>query len=215
MPPCSEVRIDNRLQAMVHADSANGWAVLLTHPHPKLGGDMDNNVVYELAEGLAAQGFAVVRFNTRGVGESKGWSTWRGIDEREDVVSAGQFASRLPNVAKVCLCAYSFGAAVGCSVANDIPKLAALIVIGYPKGFWASFLFRAHYAHLRECAKSLPKLFILGDCDNFTSVSTMEELVAACSDPKELAVLQGCDHFFFDREHQVLQLVQDWLHSKM
>ena len=46
--------------------------VVICHPHPLHGGNMDNNVVLALALGLAQEGFVTLRFNFRGVGGSQG-----------------------------------------------------------------------------------------------------------------------------------------------
>src|SRR5208283_5387543 len=49
----------------------NGAAVI-AGPHPLLGGNMHNNVVRCLGDGLAEHGLATLRFNYRGVGGSEG-----------------------------------------------------------------------------------------------------------------------------------------------
>ena len=53
-------------------DDAPVGAAVVAGPHPLLGGDMHNNVVVGLSEGLAGRGLAVLRFNYRGVGGSEG-----------------------------------------------------------------------------------------------------------------------------------------------
>src|SRR3954471_23759821 len=47
-------------------------AVVIAGPHPLLGGDMGNNVVRGLGDGLAASGFLTLRFDYRGGGSSEG-----------------------------------------------------------------------------------------------------------------------------------------------
>jgi alpha/beta superfamily hydrolase len=47
-------------------------AVVIAGPHPALGGDLNNNVVRALGDGLAELGFVTLRFNYRGVGRSEG-----------------------------------------------------------------------------------------------------------------------------------------------
>ncbi len=100
-----------------HSNSNSGAArrarnakvgVVITHPHPMLGGNMHNNVVVALFKRFASwssfnylciylfgplficflnifpfcrfaqEGFSVVRFNFRGTGRSTGSKTWRG-----------------------------------------------------------------------------------------------------------------------------------------
>jgi len=51
--------------------SARG-AVVIAGPHPLLGGNMRNNVVRCLGDGLAEMGFLTLRFDYRGVGRSRG-----------------------------------------------------------------------------------------------------------------------------------------------
>ena len=46
--------------------------VLICHPGPLNGGNMDNNVVVAVSFALAEQGFVTMRFNFRGVGNSQG-----------------------------------------------------------------------------------------------------------------------------------------------
>ena len=46
--------------------------VVICHPGPLNGGNMDNNVVMAVAMGLVDRGIASIRFNFRGVGNSQG-----------------------------------------------------------------------------------------------------------------------------------------------
>ena len=55
--------------------------IVVCHPHPLHGGDMENNVVRAVADAFAAAGFAVLRFNFRGV-EVRGVSG-KGLASRE------------------------------------------------------------------------------------------------------------------------------------
>src|SRR5574337_2124164 len=51
-------------------DSPSSPAILFCAPHPTLGGDMDNNIIMSLVRLSADMGFASLRFNYRGVGNS-------------------------------------------------------------------------------------------------------------------------------------------------
>jgi alpha/beta superfamily hydrolase len=190
------------------------WIAVFTHPHPKLGGDANNNVVMALSRALTSKfNVTAIRFNTRGVGESGGWSTWRGVSERDDIkqvlLFARERANELGNGTKILLCAYSFGAAVGLSTLSMNPTLAdAVAIFGYPKGWLASVLFSAHYSHV-DVKGGIPKLYVLGNQDDFTSVDTMKSLVEQVSEPKELRIVQG-EHFFFEREGILAKELIDW-----
>ena len=46
--------------------------VVITHPHPLYGGDMDNPVVSVIEGAFREKGFTTLRFNFRGVGTSTG-----------------------------------------------------------------------------------------------------------------------------------------------
>src|SRR4029453_961058 len=64
-----------------------GAGLVLCHPHPLYGGDMDNPVVGRAAEGAQGPGGATLRFNFRGVGASGG-THGGGTAEMNDVRAA-------------------------------------------------------------------------------------------------------------------------------
>ena len=71
-PEVIPVDAEVRLEALVAVPSDSAWAVVIAHPHPLYGGDLDNPVVVRIAEVCRAEGLATVRFNFRGVGHSTG-----------------------------------------------------------------------------------------------------------------------------------------------
>jgi len=63
----------HRIEARLHeADGAVRGAVVVAHPHPAHGGNMDHGVVVATAERAAALGLTALRFDFRGVGQSEG-----------------------------------------------------------------------------------------------------------------------------------------------
>jgi alpha/beta superfamily hydrolase len=82
--------------------------VVVCHPHPLYGGDMDSAVVLAVADACAGLGLATLRFNFRGVGGSRGsWDEGRG--EQDDVRAAlAHLRGLLGPPARLALAGYSF-----------------------------------------------------------------------------------------------------------
>ena len=69
-------------------DSVPG--VVICHPGPLGGGNMDNNVVVAVSFALVEEGFATLRFNFRGVGNSQGEHS-KGELEHQEALAALEF----------------------------------------------------------------------------------------------------------------------------
>lgn len=87
--------------------------VVICHPHPLHGGNMDNNVVLALSFALVEEGIAALRFNFRGVGNSQGQHT-QGEREHQEALAALEFLKSWPGVdhRRLGLAGYSFGTRV-------------------------------------------------------------------------------------------------------
>ena len=66
------VATDLSLEALLAVPDTPSAGVVICHPHPLYGGDMDNPVVVRVQEVCAGLGLATLRFNFRGVGDSGG-----------------------------------------------------------------------------------------------------------------------------------------------
>ena len=120
---------DLRLEGFLHmpppsdvADDRGAPGVVVCHPHPRQGGNMHSSVVIGVADALVASGFAVMRFNFRGVGESEGAFSW-GSGETDDADAALDTLSLTDGVngSRIGIAGYSFGAAVALQCAKDSP----------------------------------------------------------------------------------------------
>ena len=87
--------------------------VVICHPGPLNGGNMDNNVVLAVSFALVEQGFATLRFNFRGVGNSQGEHS-KGELEHQETLGALEFLGTWPGVDgnKLGLAGYSFGTSI-------------------------------------------------------------------------------------------------------
>jgi alpha/beta superfamily hydrolase len=169
-----------------------GAGVVICHPHPLHGGDMQNNVVRALAEAFAAASYAVLRFNFRGVGKSTG-EYGEGIGEQEDAKAALTWLAAHPDlhVERLFLAGYSFGARVALAVAATDPRLHGIIAVAPPilRGDWPSLT--SFYG---------PKIFISGDADPYAPPEALMPWIDGLPDPKRLAILPDVDHFFLGYE---------------
>ena len=177
------------LEAALALPAGARHGVVVCHPHPLYGGDMDNPVVTAAARACAEAGLATLRFNFRGVGSSTGaWDEGRG--EQDDVRAAlAHLRGALPGAGRPAVAGYSFGAAMAAAVAAAGEPLAGLALIAPPLAMrpWqppASFTLDG------------PILLTAGDSDQYCPTTALAALAKAL--PKAiLTVIDGTDHFFF------------------
>jgi uncharacterized protein len=171
--------------------------LVICHPHPLYGGDMENHVVRGLAEAFAAVGFAVLRFNFRGVGQSTGHYS-EGIGEQADAKAAMEWLIAHSGVdpERLFLAGYSFGARVTLAVASADLCVNGFIVVAPPvlRGDWPAV----------ESSRG-PKIFLCGDRDPYSPPEALTTLVNRLPEPKRLLVLPDTDHFFVGQERALGQ----------
>lgn len=186
-------------------------AIVLAGPHPLLGGNMENNVVRCLGSALAQQGFATLRFDYRGVGQSQGppidvarhlaefWQTSHvagETDSWEDVQAACDFLhDAAPPGAPLALAGYSFGCSLLPYVQrSDGADLAGLVLVAPTIG-------KHDYSSFRSVHR--PMLVVAAPDDFATDAARLDAWLATLPMPCAL-VRQPCDNHFF-RGHE------DWL----
>ena len=181
--------------------------VALCHPHPRYGGDMNNEVVTALSRRLVADGFAALRFNFRGVGNSEGEFSY-GSGETDDAEAALDALALREEVdaSRIGVAGYSFGAAVAVQAAmgSSIPLALAAIACPAPQ-------FRAFSG--MEILQ--PKLFVLGDHDHNFPVEQFRFLAKRFGAPRRSEVISGADHFFRGHETELAETTSgffaEWL----
>ncbi len=200
-----------RLEALLNAGADNPThSALVCHPHPLFGGTMHNKVVFHTMKALNSFGFPVLRFNFRGAGMSQGEHD-QGNGEVEDVRAALDWLDAEYHLPLV-LAGFSFGAAVGLRAGCADPRVKQLIGLGLPVGPVAAgseVPRRYEFDFLRECTK--PKLLVSGARDQFGPRSLLDELTASIPEPKKLVVIEGADHFFEGRLHELRAAIELWM----
>jgi alpha/beta superfamily hydrolase len=179
--------------------------VILCHPHPQYGGNMHNTVIATGVRTASEEGFATLRFNFRGVGESGG-SYGEGIEERQDVRAAIDYVYSMAknNDLPIVVLGYSFGAWASLPVAVEDRRVKGMVAIAPPLEMY-------DFAFLRECKKK--KLLIAGDQDLFCPAPLLKRFYEDLEEPKSLAILPGVDHFFFSHPHSLIPPLKEFFVS--
>jgi len=177
--------------------------IVVCHPHPLYGGDMESSVVRAIVDGVLAQGIAALRFNFRGAGASEGAHD-KGMGEREDLSAALKrlVEEKEIDTKRIGLAGYSFGTGVAMAVAPNEPLVQAIALV-------APLLTGVNTPAALAYAK--PKLLIAGDMDAYVPVEQVHELKRKrMAEPLAIEVIHGADHFFFGHEGRIAALTGDF-----
>lgn len=178
-------------------------AIVLCHPDPQQRGTMNAPLIKSLAGALSDGGFAVLRFNFRGVGRSEGA---HGNGEAETVDVAAAFALALhtrPNL-EIGVAGWSFGAVVALRWQAETSSTVRYAGIAPPAWFPDD-----RGSLLPDPATLAParRLFVIGDRDQYTRVDDLRGYTESIG--ARLEVLPGSDHFFYFREQVVGKALVD------
>lgn len=160
-------------------------AVVITHPHPLYGGDMQNPVVQSIKTACQRKGYATLRFNFRGVGRSEGrYDEGRG--EINDLRAAVNLL-RKKGIDRIDLAGYSFGTWINAGIAKEFP-MQTMVMVAPP------------VAMLKfEKDHPLPglKLVITGSEDEFAPPRLVQPMIRHWNPDARFQTIDGADHFFF------------------
>ena len=146
-----------RIEGRFHpAKERTAPIALILHLHPQFGGTMNNQIVYQMYYMFAKRGFAVLRFNFRGVGRSQG-SFDHGQGELSDAASALDWVQSVHPDARACwIAGFSFGAWIGMQLLMRRPEVEGFISVAPPANL-------NDFSFLAPCPSS--GLIIHGDSD--------------------------------------------------
>lgn len=174
---------------------------IVCHPHPLFGGTMHNKVVYRIGRAFHDAGFAVLRFNFRGAGQSEGEHDY-GHGEQDDLRAAIGFIDAKYPDSEVWLAGFSFGSTVMLEVAACDDRVRAMVAAGVPVS-------KYDFADVEQCSK--PKLFVQGSLDEFGPVEDLKGLFSKLDEPKQLRIIAGADHFFEGHLSELADAVSEFI----
>ena len=177
-------------------DGSGPWpGVVICHPHPLHGGNMDNNVVIALALGLAQDGFVTLRFNFRGVGGSQGSHT-KGESESEEILAALALIKDWPDTnVNIGLAGYSFGTSVILGHSELYSEVKAIALVSPP-------LRAVEGTALKE--SQIPVLITTGDRDRLVDSTQLDSELASFLNAPEFKLFDGVDHFWYGQEARLV-----------
>lgn len=200
-------RIEGRYQP---AKKRNAPIALVLHPHPQFGGTMNNQIVYQLFYMFAQRGFAVLRFNFRGVGRSQG-AFDHGQGELSDAAAALDWAQSVHPDARFCwIAGVSFGAWIGMQLLMRRPEVEGFISIAPPANLY-------DFSFLAPCPAS--GLIINGDLDKVAPLKDVQSLVDKLKTQRGIVIDQkvvpGANHFFEDHTDVLIKECSDYLDRRL
>ena len=186
---------EGRLEGRYHSQPAfDAPVALILHPHPAYGGTMNNKVVYKLYYSFYRQGFAVMRFNFRGVGRSQGQSEALedGIGELSDAAASLDFLqTKNPNSKQCWVAGFSYGAWIGMQLLMRRPEISGFVAVSPP----ANML---DFTFLAPCPSS--GIIINGTADTVAPPDDTLELVNRLQNQKGIEIthrkIEGAGHFY-------------------
>ena len=200
-------RLEGRYQP---SKQKNAPIAIVLHPHPQFGGTMNNAITYQLFYMFAKRGFAVLRFNFRGVGRSQGEFD-HGEGELSDAASALDWVQTIHPDARACWVAgFSFGSWIGMQLLMRRPEIEGFISVApQPNTYDFSFL--------APCPSS--GLIINGDADKVAPEKDVTVLVDKLKQQKGILIthrtIPDANHFFSGMMDTLIEECGDYLDRRM
>jgi len=166
---------------------------------------MYNNLVSSVFNSFVKNDISCMRFNFRGVGNSTGNHTG-GKGEVSDVKGCIDHLTQNLHFARIFICGYSYGAAIGCSTISYSKKIIGYCAISFPWDFMG-----LHYKE--DSQTTSPKLFIQGDMDTVAPYDNFMKHYNYYSEPKKFKIIEGADHFYQGFEETISREVINFYES--
>jgi alpha/beta superfamily hydrolase len=183
---------------------------LVLHPEPDKGGTMNNRITFATYKLFQARGFAVMRFNFRGVGRSQG-SYDQGEGELADAATAMDWLQSQHPSSNICwIAGFSFGAWIGMQLMMRRPEITGFVSISPPAN-------THDFAFLAPCPVS--GVIVHGTANDTVPAERVHQLVDRVSKQKgvslDVRLVDGANHFFSAHLDEAMAEVAGYLDAAM
>lgn len=188
----------------------NAPVALILHAHPRGGGHMDTPVSLMMYDVFKQRGFAVLRFNFRGVGRSQGVYE-QGLGELTDAATALDWMQAHNANAPYCwVSGHSFGAWIGMQLLMRRPEIAGFISVSPPTNMY-------DFTFLAPCPAS--GLVAHGDADVIVPYDEMEKVMSKVRAQKGIDIkrqlIPGAGHLFSSHIEPLQTAIEDYLDIRL
>lgn len=182
--------------------------VILLHPHPMYGGDMNNKVLVYMEKIFLQQGFTTLRFNFRGCGKSDG-NYEGGSGELIDASTCLDWLqARHPAAKKVYVVGFSFGAYIALQLMVRRTEINYFIAVSTPTN-----MFDISFVH--PCP--INGLFVHAEKDELCPLKDADKMIKKITKVKnrtiDFKLVKDADHFFTNKLSLLQDIIQDNLEN--
>lgn len=199
---CGQLQTSTMEPSNAPKDSESGVVVVVCHPHPLMGGTMNNKVVHTVARCHRDLGHRVVRFNFRGVEKSAGEYA-EGIGEVDDLMAVLTWLKSVRPNDRIVLAGFSFGSyvvtrALQLALKDNFSVVSLLLIAPAV----------VNYDFENFTAFDVPMGMIVGDSDEVVDPSSILQWFDSVTTQKQKVVLKGAGHFFHGQLTELKALVE-------
>lgn len=171
---------------------------------------MNNHIAQALFKTFQRRGFAVLRFNFRGVGRSEGVFD-NGIGELSDAASALDWVQSIhPEAQTTWVAGVSFGALIGMQLLMRRPEIRGFISVAPPANMY-------DFSFLAPCPAS--GIIVQGEADEVVTPSAVQKLVDKLRTQKHITIhhdeIPRANHFFQHEMDLLMRSVDNYLDMRL
>lgn len=200
---------EGKIEAHYHLSAQKkSPTVIIMHPHPKHGGNMNSKMNCDIYKVFAKHGFNVLRFNYRGVGKSEGVST-SGEGEIIDAAAAIDWVQNYNDHSnQFWVAGFSFGAFIAMQTVMRRPDISGFVIIGPPANLY-------DFSFVMPC--SVVGQVIQASNDNLVDTNYVDLFVARLKTTKKLKIdykkIETDDHFLKNHTDLITEYISHFLNT--